>query len=233
MSKQYVLVSSEVPVPIEDADELVEAFRGILKMGMVQRVEFRSDKKFATVERMTPADEIQEGESVIQPVPNMGPLRTENLDLYALVRSGDVPMEELDASEAESFRHALAEGHKVIEERNLRVAYTLASTPQNLERRLGSMFRPGDTVLGSPAEFDTNIPGDAVFLFGGLYEGCDKSNLSVAIRVVLPDMRSDYDADGADDSARAGTEEGGDGAGEEWADSPGDGAPALFGPTSE
>lgn len=232
-TKQFVLVTSEVPVTIEDPKKLVEGFAGILGMGLVQRVEFRSDKTTATVERLTPVDEIKDGESVLEPLQGLGP-KAEHLDLYALIRSGDVPLDEVDASECESVREAVVEGRRSISGRNLRVAYILAPSSSHIDLWFDSSeAAEADTLLGCPLEYDTNIPGDALILFGGLFEGCDRGHLTVAVRVVLPAVRSKHEGDGADDQAWVGAGEGGDGAGEEWEDPAGDGPPSLFGPAPE
>ncbi len=232
-TKQFVLVTSEVDVSVADKASLVKSFEDILGMGLVQRVEFRSDKTTATVERLTPVDEIQEGETVMEALPGLGP-KPANLDLYALLRSGDVPLEEVDASSCESVRHAVVEGRREISERGLRVAYILAPSPSHVDLWFDNREAVDfDELMGSPLEYDSNIPGDVLILFGGLFPGCDKGHLTVAVRVALPTLRSEHEADGADDSAWSGSGEGGDGAGEEWEDSPGDGPPPLFGPAPE
>lgn len=185
---EWVEVNEEVPIPPgAGVEELVGTFRLILGMGYVQRVEFQHGKNTASVTRLVRDDMYVPPEGPGEPHPLAeGEEFSLNLDLYALVRSGEVALEEFDSGYDVEPLTVIRNVAKQLEGKSLYPCYVLAGDRENFLKWLDlPPTYKEDRVRGMPVEYNVNIPEESFLVFAGPEEGCQKDQLQMAVRVVF------------------------------------------------
>lgn len=232
---EYVEINEDVPIPPgAGADELLGVFRLILGMGLVQRVEFVHGRPTAYVTRLVRPDQVPQGlQTPPEPLAEGGEFRLD-LDLYALVRSGEVGFEELDVDYDSKPLDVIGRVAEALLSRKLHPTYILSG---DRERFLAWLELPTtyqeDRVRGMVVEYNGNIPSDTFLMYGGPAEGGPKDQLMLAMKVVYatPEMSHELQADRGDDSQGTGTDGDVGGAGEQGEPAPTSTPPPFLGPS--
>lgn len=171
---EYILVKDQVPLP-KGRNEKIEAFRGILQLGGVQKVVLEVGKPITFFRVMQ-----EDKEAEIPPANAFDPIE--------LVRLGDVAnveVPELESLTSEIPLTVLFHAFNQIILHGAVPGFFVASSPKILAKWLSKLLSK-DTLFGLEIKKSFTIPDDAVFLAGVSAEDTDVVRYTVRIPLDLP-----------------------------------------------